>query len=142
MKTGPRSASYLRGFLGTSNDAGRTFPLPLKPWPSLPSRGVLLPRGGHFSAPSFQNGVFRTRRQNALLFQQGDKAGLLEMMVDRQCLGNARALHDGKGNAIRQRPYLVRALLIKSDSLPPGSLGTGDNGHVGVGLQQFQGATE
>ena len=47
------------------------------------------------------------------LFQQGYKAGLLEMVIAGQCLGNAVALHDHERDAIGERPFLVGTLGIE-----------------------------
>jgi hypothetical protein len=61
--------------------------------------------------------LWRRRGPRSSLTQQCAKPSLLEMMVRGQRIGDAAILHQQKRKAIRQRPVLVRALLISREGL-------------------------
>src|SRR5258707_42493 len=67
--------------------------------------------------------------------QQGGKSGLLEVVISSQGFTNSFLLHNDKGNAVRERPFLVGTARIQLKAfLEKPCLGRCDR-HLRVGAQ-------
>ena len=93
-----------------------------------------LPPGGKESGRRFRSPA-GPASVNVRSFQQSLKAGLLEMMVARQRLGNPLLGHNNKRNAVGQRPRLVGPAGIQIDTLLEKFQTGRDNDDVGIGAK-------
>ena len=93
-----------------------------------------LPPGGKESGRRFRSPA-GPASVNVRSFQQSLKAGLLEMMVARQRLGNPLLGHNNKRNAVGQRPRLVGPAGIQIDTLLEKFQTGRDNDDVGIGAR-------
>ena len=69
-----------------------------------------------------------------LLFEQSHETGLFEMVVACQRFRQTFPVHDDEGNAIRQRPFLVASLSVKTHSFSQQMIRARHDGNVRVGL--------
>ena len=61
------------------------------------------------------------------LFHKGCEAGLLKMVVTGESISDAFVLHDHKGDAIGQWPFLVEAMSIKMNTIVQEFTRSGDD---------------
>ncbi len=81
-------------------------------------------------------------RSQFTLAQQGPEAGLLEVVVACQGVGDAVVRHDEEGDAIGEAPCLVGARAIKGEAAAPKGRIRVDQGRVLVGLHRLEEAEE